>query len=132
MEACSTGCVESQGEIPATVANPFAYLITGNRQREGGDAKGGTMNARKLDLHPDNYTGVYIVDKETEYVSITEAAEYLGVHVETIRRMIKRNDLPADMVIVGGRAQWQIKRTDLGNAKVNPQGRPSKSNKTET
>lgn len=69
---------------------------------------------------------------EKEIYNLTEAAEYLGVHAETVRKMIKRGDLSAELVVIDGRAQWQIKRVDLDNADVNPQGRPSKSNKTET
>lgn len=63
---------------------------------------------------------------EKEVYTLNEAAEYLGVHAETIRRMIKRGDLPAALVVIDGRAQWQIKFVDLDRADVNPQGRPPK------
>lgn len=71
--------------------------------------------------------------EEKEVYSLNEAAEYLDIHPETLRRMIKDKRIAAEMIVVDGRAQWQLKRADLENADVNPQGRPPKSsNETET
>lgn len=46
---------------------------------------------------------------ETEYLSICEYAELIGVHQETIRRMIKSGRLNAVRV---GRI-WRIRKSDI-------------------
>jgi excisionase family DNA binding protein len=69
---------------------------------------------------------------EQEYVSVGVAADILGVTRQTIRRMIKRGDLPAEQTDLGdNRVSYRIKRSDLDNVKINPPHRPS-SNKTDT
>ena len=62
-----------------------------------------------------------------EYVSVAEAADILGVHKQTIRRMIKRGSLAAVEVGYGDKTTYMIKRTDLENARLNPKGRPPKN-----
>jgi excisionase family DNA binding protein len=73
-----------------------------------------------------------VMSEYGEWVTVGEAAGILGVHPETIRRMIRRNDLPAEMVIVDGRAQWRMRYADVINSTVNPPHRPSSSNQTDT
>ncbi len=68
-----------------------------------------------------------IMTEYGEWVSVREASEIMGVHRETVRLMIKRGDLPAEMVIVDGRAQWRIRYEDALNADVNPPHRPPKT-----
>ena len=50
-----------------------------------------------------------VEDMTKKHYSIEEAADLLGLHTNTIRRMIKRGDLPATKY---GR-QWRIKKEDL-------------------
>lgn len=70
---------------------------------------------------------------ENDYVSVGTAADILGVTPQTIRRMIKRGDIPAEGTIMGKTIYYRIKRSDLDNVTINPPHRPSKSsNKTET
>jgi excisionase family DNA binding protein len=61
---------------------------------------------------------------DKEVYTLNEAAEYLGVHPETVRRMIKGKRLAAELVVIEGRAQWRIQHSDLVNTTVNPPHRP--------
>jgi excisionase family DNA binding protein len=65
---------------------------------------------------------------DKEVYTLNEAAEYLGVHPETVRRMIKGKRLAAELVVIEGRAQWRIQHGDLIKATINPPHRPSNSN----
>ena len=67
--------------------------------------------------------GMAMADEKQIY-TLNEAAEYLGIHPETVRRMIKGKRLAAELVVIDGRAQWQIRREDLDRAVVNPPHRP--------
>ena len=65
--------------------------------------------------------------EKREYVTVAEAAGILGIHPETVGRMIREGRIPAELVIEKGRAKYRILRSDLDNVNVNPQGRPPKS-----
>lgn len=59
--------------------------------------------------------GSATVNAQTGFVSLTEAAERKGVHYQTVRRAIRRGDLPATkigggvLVTVADLDQWQPK-----------------------
>jgi excisionase family DNA binding protein len=91
-------------------------------------------NNLAYNIHNQTTQELRIVDKPEygEWVTVTEAGEIMGVHRETVRLMIKRGDLPAEMIIVNGRAQWRIKYVDAINADVNPPHRPPKTGNNQT
>jgi excisionase family DNA binding protein len=45
--------------------------------------------------------------QETEYVTVTQAAKYLGVDKETIRRYLRDNKLEGDKNLITGR--WKVR-----------------------
>jgi excisionase family DNA binding protein len=90
-----------------------------------------THGTLALQSYPD-YSDSQERDMSEQWPSVAEAAELLGVHPETIRRMIRREDLPAEMTVVNGRARWRIRYDDAINADVNPPHRPPSSNENET
>jgi excisionase family DNA binding protein len=61
---------------------------------------------------------------DKEFYTLNEAAAYLGIHPETVRRMIKDKRLAAELVVSDGRAQWRIQHGDLIKTTVNPPHRP--------
>lgn len=52
--------------------------------------------------------------QEPGYVTVKDAADYLAVSIETIRRMCEAGEIPgARRVGVGSRRQWRIPRSFL-------------------
>ena len=51
------------------------------------------------------------MDPKSEWVRTPEAADYLGVHVETVRRWAREGVLPAAKL--GNRGGFRFKRQDL-------------------
>lgn len=58
-----------------------------------------------------NIPGYRSADKQSDWLTMSEAAEELGVTNHVIRRLIKDSVLPAEQLVPG--APWQIRRTDL-------------------
>ena len=50
-------------------------------------------------------------NEAVEVISVTEACRYLGVHRNTLYRLIHEEDLPAFKMSRGGR--WRFRRGDL-------------------
>lgn len=82
------------------------------------------MAALRLDSHQGNAEKVRVVDKEIEWISVSKAAEILGVSRTTIHAMIQRGDLPAERVPFGSRFIYRIDRADLDNVTLKPPHRP--------
>lgn len=74
------------------------------------------------------------VEKDGEWLTMTEAAKTLGVTNHTIRRLIKTNVLPAVQVVTG--APYQIRAEDLAlkavKTAVARKGRPCRITDTDT
>ncbi len=47
----------------------------------------------------------------TEMMSVPEASNFLGVHRNTLYKLIREGDIPAFRLIRGGR--WKFKRSEL-------------------
>lgn len=65
--------------------------------------------------------------KSSEYLTMEEAAEHLGVSNTSVRRMIQEKKLPATQVVVG--APWQIRVEELGSETVQETVRKIKKGK---
>lgn len=65
--------------------------------------------------------------KKDQWVSVSQAAEILGVSRQTVHAMIKRGDLSAERVPFGSRFLYRIRRADLDAVEVKPTGRPPKN-----
>jgi excisionase family DNA binding protein len=50
-------------------------------------------------------------EKEGDVIAVTEACKFLGVHRNTLYRLIREEELPAFKMTRGGR--WRFRRTDL-------------------
>lgn len=48
---------------------------------------------------------------ERELISVPEACQFLGVHRNTLYKLIREGELPAFRLVRGGR--WRFKRSDL-------------------
>ena len=48
---------------------------------------------------------------EGEIISVPEASEFLGVHRNTLYKLIREGEIPAFRLITGGR--WKFRRHDL-------------------
>ncbi|MEZ5427278.1 MAG: helix-turn-helix domain-containing protein [Pyrinomonadaceae bacterium] len=68
-----------------------------------------------------------MVKKEDKLLSVTEAAEILGVNRQRTHQLIKDGRLNAQMV----GSQWVIKESDLEAVKDRPTGRPPKDSENK-
>jgi excisionase family DNA binding protein len=80
--------------------------------------QGNTWNDRRVrSLRETHEIHAYrSAEKDGQWLTLTEAADDLGVTSHTIRRLIKDGDLPAIQVVAG--APHQIKASDLRNERV--------------
>ncbi|MGZ8409772.1 MAG: recombinase family protein [Hyphomicrobium sp.] len=80
--------------------------------------QGNTWNDRRVrSLRETHEIHAYrSAEKDGQWLTLTEAADDLGVTSHTIRRLIKDGDLPAIQVVAG--APHQIKASDLRNDRV--------------
>ena len=65
------------------------------------------------------------------YVDILEAARMLGIHPQSVRRLIKRGIIPASLLLIGeGESKkWFIKKRDLEKFAANYNPQPGKYGK---
>ena len=59
-------------------------------------------------------------DPEGDVIPVSEACRFLGVHRNTLYRLIREEGLPAFKMSRGGR--WRFRRTDLRNWLEDKQG----------
>jgi len=52
------------------------------------------------------------MDQQSEWIRTPEAAKYLGVHIETVRRWAREGVIPAAKL--GNRGGFRFRREDLG------------------
>lgn len=50
-------------------------------------------------------------ETERELISVPEACRFLGVHRNTLYKLIREGEVPAFRLVKGGR--WRFKRSDL-------------------
>ena len=62
----------------------------------------GSNIVRRNDTAPDN---------SAQIISVAEACRFLGVHRNTLYKLITEGDLPAFRLTTGGR--WKFRKTDL-------------------
>jgi excisionase family DNA binding protein len=60
------------------------------------------------------------LDQEEDVIPVSEACRFLGVHRNTLYRLIREEELPAFKMSRGGR--WRFRRTDLRNWLEDKQG----------
>jgi excisionase family DNA binding protein len=60
-------------------------------------------------LYPAEKSGTMIDNVNENWISITEAAEHLGVTKDSIRKWIKKTDIPAHKI---GKL-WKFKKSEL-------------------
>ena len=58
--------------------------------------------------------------RTTDIISVSEACRVLGVHRNTLYRLIRDEDLPAFKMTLGGR--WRFRRADLRDWLEDKQG----------
>jgi excisionase family DNA binding protein len=51
------------------------------------------------------------MDQQSEWIRTPEAAQYLGVHIETVRRWARQGEIPAAKL--GNRGGFRFRREDL-------------------
>jgi excisionase family DNA binding protein len=51
------------------------------------------------------------MDQQSEWIRTPEAAKYLGVHIETVRRWAREGEIPAAKL--GNRGGFRFRREDL-------------------
>jgi len=59
-------------------------------------------------------------EQEGDVIPVSEACRFLGVHRNTLYRLIREEELPAFKMTRGGR--WRFRRTDLRNWLEDKQG----------
>lgn len=65
----------------------------------------GSNTAQKLPADPEAEIS------SSDIISVPEACKFLGVHRNTLYKLIRAGELPAFRMMTGGR--WKFRRTDL-------------------